>query len=148
MALSDRSKNLISYLLLSALNSVIIFKYLWIWFIGHTWKAVNKILKYKWKYRTSKVQGLEGKKGGTLWKASGPASLFHKFQVLGLPGHLSPPQAPQPIQSKPLCGWLLAWCSFLQTLGRAPWIPTPLREGAEECAEHSERSDVRSLPLL
>lgn len=50
MAMSDLSKTSMPGLLPTILrNSVIILKYLWIWFLWHTWKAVNKILQSKGK---------------------------------------------------------------------------------------------------
>lgn len=154
--MSDLSKNLISRLLLSALRtSVIVLKYLWIWFIWHTWKTVNKILKSKsrnfcvttQRYRHLKVQTLKGRPGGILMEGSQVHPLALGMPELRFPGPLWPPQAPQPIQSKPLCP-LASSPALLPTnpgVGSLDTHTPPV--GGEDSALESHRTDFKSLLL-
>lgn len=147
--MSDLSSNLISHLLLSALrNSVIVLKYLWIWFIRHTWKAVNKIFKSKRKtfcvttqrYKATKIQGLQEGGGGSLREGTQVRPLLCNSGA-GLSKSPLTSSGPWPMPLDFLC---CAPSSKPQE--ELPECPHSSREGVKTTSE-SGRTDFKSLPL-
>lgn len=110
-------------------NSAIILKYLLIWYIWHTWKAVNKIKELQWKTLRHylEVQGL---------KSTGPSGCQKRWEPYGR-HTLQPPcsinvgvgasrrsltsTGPTANSEQTSLSFnYLSSASFLQTLGRVP----------------------------